>query len=195
MPDSRYDVFGNARTALKVSLNKYLTGDGSGGPFGIGAAPANSMVTSTTRSWNDANRDYVPDCDLTDPRANGECGAMANLDFGSPLSTLAYDPDLMEGFGKRTYNWQFSTGVQHELVPRVSVGLDYWRTWFGNFVVIDHRAYDRSDFDEFSITVPSDPRLPGGGGYTISGLYDLKPATFGRAASGLVTRSARTTAR
>ena len=184
-----YDVFGDARTALKVSLNKYLTGDGSGGPFGIGAAPANSMVTSTTRSWNDANRDYVPDCVLTDPRSNGECGAMANLDFGSPLSTLAYDPDLMEGFGKRTYNWQFSTGVQHELVPRVSVGLDYWRTWFGNFIVIDHRAYDRSDFDEFSITAPSDPRLPGGGGYTISGLYDLKPAAFGRAASGLVTRS------
>jgi hypothetical protein len=182
-----YDLFGNGRTAVKASVNKYLTGDGSGGPFGIGAAPANSMVTSTTRSWNDANRDYVPNCDLTDPRSNGECGAMAAQDFGSPLSTLAYDPDLMKGFGKRTYNWQFASGVQHEIVPRVSASFDVWRTTFGNHVVIDHRAYDRSDFDEFSITVPVDPRLPGGGGYTISGLYDLKPTAFGRAASGLVT--------
>jgi carboxypeptidase family protein len=184
-----YDVFGDGRTAAKVSLNKYLSGDGSGGPFGIGAAPANSMVASTTRSWADANRDYVPDCDLTNPRANGECGAMASQDFGSALSILTYDPDLADGWGRRTYNWQFSTGVQHEILPRISVGVDYWRTWFGNFVVVDHRAYDQTDFDTFSITAPSDPRLPGGGGYTISGLYDLKPAAFGRPASGLVARS------
>jgi hypothetical protein len=184
-----YDLFANGRTAVKISLNKYLSGDGSGGPFGIGAAPANSMVANTTRSWNDANRNYVPDCDLTNPLANGECGAMANRDFGSPLSILAYDPDLMEGWGKRTYNWQFASGVQHEILPRVSVGVDYWRTWYGNFVVIDHRAYDQSDFDEFSITAPLDSRLPGGGGYTIAGLYDLKPEAFGRPASGLVARA------
>ena len=184
-----YDLFGDGRTALKASVNKYLSGDGSGGPFGIGAAPANNMVSSTTRSWNDANRNYVPDCNLNSPLANGECGAMANQDFGSPLSTVAFDPDLAKGWSRRTYNWQFSTGVQHEILPRISVSLDYWRTVFGNFVVVDHRAYDQSDFDTFSITVPQDPRLPGGGGYTISGLYDVKPAAFGRPASGLVARS------
>ena len=184
-----YDVFGNGKTAVKASVNKYLTGDGSGGAFGIGMAPANNMIANTTRSWNDANRNYVPDCDLTSPLANGECGAMANQDFGAASSVLSYDRDLTNGFGRRTYNWQFSTGVQHELMPRVSVGVDYWRTWFGNFVVVDHRAYDATDFDTFSITAPRDPRLPGGGGYTIPGLYDVKPAAFGRPASGLVARS------
>jgi hypothetical protein len=181
------DLFGNGRTAVKVSLNRYLTGDGSGGPFGIGMAPANNMVGSTTRSWTDGNRNFVPDCDLNSPLANGECAAMANQDFGSALSILAYDPDFVNGWGVRTYNWQFSTGVQHEVVPRVSVGVEYWRTWFGNNVVVDHRNYDPSDFDAFSITAPADPRLPGGGGYVISGFYDVKPGAFGRPASGLVT--------
>ena len=37
-----------------------------------------------------------------------------------------------------------------------------------------------SDYDTFSMTAPSDPRLPGGGGYVVSGLYDIKPALFGR---------------
>ena len=182
-----FDVFGNGKTALKASLNKYLSGEGSGGAFGIGMAPANHMVTTTDRSWDDANRNFVPDCDLTNPLANGECGAMANRDFGSPLSVLTYDPDLVKGWGKRTYNWQFSTSMQQEILPRVSVAVDYWRTWYGNFVVVDHRGYDPADFDEFSITAPRDLRLAAGGGFVLSGLYDVKPEAFGRPASGFVS--------
>jgi hypothetical protein len=184
------DLFGDGRTSLKVSLNKYLAGEGSGGSFGIGMAPASQMVTSTTRSWADADGDYVPDCDLALPARNGECGALANLDFGSVLSVLEFDKDLLEGWGKRLHNWQFSGGVQHALLPRASVAVDYWRTWYGNFVAIDHRGYGPADFDTFSITAPRDPRLPGGGGYVISGLYDVKPDAFGRPAAGFATRAA-----
>ena len=49
-------------------------------------------------------------------------------------------------------------------MPRVSVEVGYFRTVFGNFIVTDNRAVSAVDFDTFSITSPSDPRLPGGGG-------------------------------
>src|SRR4029078_11890134 len=40
-----------------------------------------------------------------------------------------------------------------------------------------------TDLDTFSITAPANSRLPGGGGNSIAGLYDLKPAVFGRPAN------------
>ncbi len=182
-----FDVFGNGKTALKASLNKYMTSITTRGTFGHLMAPVQRLVLTTNRSWNDANRNFVPDCTLTNPAANGECGAMDNQDFGSSRPGVSYDPDTLSGWGKRDYNWQFSAGIQHELFPRISMDVSYFRTSFGNFVVTDDRAISAADFDTFSITAPSDPRLPGGGGYVIPGLYNLKPSAFGRPASGLVT--------
>ena len=75
------------RRPSRSSVNKYLQNAGAGQGGGntsifSGAAPANALVLSTTRTWNDTNRDYVADCDLTLTTANGECGAMANANFG-----------------------------------------------------------------------------------------------------------------
>ncbi|PYR02790.1 MAG: hypothetical protein DMG00_28100 [Acidobacteria bacterium] len=36
------------------------------------------------------------------------------------------------------------------------------------------------DFDQFCVTAPQDPRLPGGGGYQICGLSNVKPEKFGQ---------------
>jgi hypothetical protein len=69
--------------------------------------------------------------------------------------------------------------VQHEILPRVSVEVGYFRRWFQGFLVTDNLAVTAAEFDEFSVTAPPDPRLPGGGNYTLSGLYDVKPAFFG----------------
>jgi hypothetical protein len=121
------------------------------------------------------------------PAANGERGAMDNRDFGSTRVGATYDPDTLEGWGKREHNWQFSTSIQREVLPRVSFDFSYYRTWFGGFVVTDDRAIGPEDFDTFSITAPGNPRLPGGGGYTVSGLYNLKPQSFGRAADRFIT--------
>jgi hypothetical protein len=43
------------------------------------------------------------------------------------------------------------------------------------------------DFDRYSITAPLNPGLPGGGGYVVEGLYDIKPEKFGVAADPLIT--------
>jgi hypothetical protein len=183
------DLFGNGKTALKVSSGKYPYGEHVAGTVFSNAAPLNLLVTDTSRSWNDANRNFAPDCDLVNAAANGECGPFANASFGLTRSGLALDPDVLSGWGKRGYNWQFALGVQHEIVPRVSLSADYWRTWYGNHLVTVNRSYTAADFDRFSITAPRDPRLPGGGGYVIDGLYDVKPSAFGRVNDGFVTVS------
>jgi hypothetical protein len=106
-----------------------------------------------------------------------------------------YDPEILSGWDVRggqeigepgTY-WQFSAGVQREIVPRVSLDFTFVRTSYGNFTVQDNRNVGPEDFDEFSITAPSDPRLPGGGGYVVSGLRDLDPAKFGEPEDNVIT--------
>jgi hypothetical protein len=184
-----YDLTGNGTTAVKVSLNKYVQGLSSGDAiFGSVLMPINRVGNATTRSWADADRDYVPDCDLALPGANGECGAMANQNFGRATGGNVYDPDILEGWGVRGYNWEFSAGVQHEVLPRVSLDVSYFRRWYGNFFVIDNRAVSPSDVTGFGVTAPNtDSRLPSAGD-TITGFFDLNPNRVGQV-DNYVTRA------
>ena len=163
---------------MKGSLNRYVEPYTVGGIAG-GRNPINRLSNSTNRSWNDANGNYTPDCNLLDLNANGECGAVSNRNFGSAVAEQNFDPDILRGFGNRIYNWELTAGVQRQILPRVSVDLTYFRRWYGNFNIVDNRAVTAADFTPFTITAPSDPRLPNGGGYVVSGLYDVNPAKFG----------------
>jgi hypothetical protein len=187
-----YDLFGTGKTALKGTVGKYVVGQALRGTdttlvFGDSLNPAQRVVTSATRSWADGNRNFVPDCNLLNLGANGECGAVNNTDFGSVRLGNTYDPAILSGWGKRGYSWQYSAGVQQELMARVSAEVSYFRRTYGNFNVIDDRARAATDFDQFSITAPSDSRLPGGGGYTIGGLYNIRPSQFSTPADNLIT--------
>ena len=51
--------------------------------------------------------------------------------------------------------------------------------------ITDNMAVDPSEFGQFSVVAPVDPRLPNGGGYTVSGLYNITPAAATRAASNV----------
>jgi hypothetical protein len=139
----------------------------------------------TTRTWNDRgglgiNGDYVPQCDLLNPAANGECGPMDNQNFGKDFFTRTFDPDFINGFGKRPYNWEFGASVQQEVVPRIGVTVGYYRRWFGNFYTLDNVATAASDYTQFSVPIPVDARLPGGGGGVVTGIYNLNVNKVGQ---------------
>jgi hypothetical protein len=190
-----YDVMGDGKTALKVSLNKYLASQTLDN-IGRNPNPVLRLVNQASRSWDDRgglgiNGDYVPQCDLLNPLANGECGRLDNVAFGLPSTSFTqYSEDLLTGWGNRGFNWEFTTGVQREIIPRVSLDVSYFRRWYGNFRVTDNLALTRADFDEFSIPAPTSPAgvpaLPTTG--TITGLFDVKPDKFGQAVN-LVTLS------
>jgi hypothetical protein len=184
-----YDVFGSGKTALKFSLGRYPSPTNSYGPYGWLQQPVNRVSTTTNRNWNDRttfpagdprNGNYIPDCDLLNPAANGECGPWSNQNFGKEVVSSTYDPKVLNGWNVRENSWDMSAGIQQQLAPRVSVEATYVRRSWGNQTVTDNRAYTAGDFDRFSLTAPSDPRLPGGGGYRVEGLYELKAGrTFG----------------
>ena len=62
----------------------------------------------------------------------------------------------------------------------MSVEVGYTRRWLNNFTVTDNLLVAPTDYGKFSVTAPSDPRLPGGGGYTVSSLFDVNPSLFGQ---------------
>jgi len=188
-----YDVFGNGKTALKVNLGRYLdAASNNNGNYSI-TNPTSRMAGSTelgrppvTRGWTD-NGNYIPDCNLNSPDAQDNraaggdfCGAISDRNFGTATLSRNFDPEALKGWGVRPADWEFGVSIQQEVLPRVSVELGYFRRWLDNFFVDDNLATVPADYTQFSITAPSDPRLPGGGGQTISNLYDVVPAKFGQ---------------
>ena len=173
-----YDLFGNGKTALKFNLGKYMEAF-TAANSDLDLNPLIRTTTSTTRSWTDTNKDFVANCDLANPAKNGECGAMTDQNLGKEVFTRNYDPNFVTGFGNRQYNWGLGVSVQQEVLARVSVNVGYFRNWWGNWYVVDNRSTTLADYTPFSIVAPVDARLPGGGGQTIGGLYNLVLAKVG----------------
>jgi hypothetical protein len=171
-----YDVFGNGRTALKVNVAQYLQGAYTGDAYTISNA-GSTLVTTVNRSWSDGlnlpagtpgRGDYVAQCDFMNPVANGECGPWSALNWGSFNQTTTVNPDVLEGWGVRNRDWQYSVGVQQEIAPQMAIEVSYNRRMWSNFFLTHNRALTPADFDEVTITAPSNPRLPNGGGYPVT---------------------------
>ena len=179
-----FDLFGNGKTALKASASRGVEQDSI--RYADANNPGNTISQTTSRTWSDANGNFFPDCNLLNPaaqdnRASGGdvCGGWLNLNFGNFLPSTVYDAAIMNGWGVRPWNWEFSTSVQHEILPRLSVNAGYFRRVQGNFFVTDNEALGPSDFLPYSITVPSDSRLSNAG-TTITGLYDQRAPVVNR---------------
>jgi hypothetical protein len=177
-----YDLFGDSRTAIKVNMGRYVDIEGTG--LATANHPLTRSVLSVNRTWTDRNGNFIPDCDLRDPNENvgvDLCGAISNRNFGlsNPFATT-YSPEVLRGFAARGFNWTTSVELQREIVRNVSVTAGYYRRRAGNFQVTRNLLVDPSDYDPYCYTAPVDPRLPGGGGYQVCGLYDVKPEKFGQ---------------
>ncbi|MEP7306926.1 MAG: carboxypeptidase regulatory-like domain-containing protein [Acidobacteriota bacterium] len=190
-----YDVFGNGKTSVKINAGKYMDpASNLNNNYSI-SNPIARIATTATRTWTDNGTggpgtpgygDNIPQCDLTNNAANGECAASGAQTFGtSTRTTAAIDPALLNGSGIRPRDWQFGASVQQQLMPRVSIEVGYFKRWLQNFTATDNTAVTSGDFTPFSITAPSDPRLPGGGNYTVGTMYNVVPGKFGQTANNI----------
>src|SRR5688572_24753286 len=178
-----YDVTGNGKTALKGSASRGVEQDSI--RFAAANNPATTLVTQTNRAWEDDDGNLMPNCVLTSGAAQGTsrastggvsdgidfCGPWITPNFGSNNVATIYSPSVMTGWGNRPYNWEFSAGVQQEIAPRLSASFGYFSRVYGNFYVQDNENLAKTDFTQYSVTVPTDARLPNSG-QTVTGLYD-----------------------
>ena len=188
-----WDVFGNGKTAIKGSYGRYVNFETTN--LTKLNNPVATLVANTSRSWDDSlfgpgdprTGNYIPDCNLLDPRLNGECGPFLNSAFGTSVVNTRYAPDVTTGWHHRPYNGQVTMVVQQELRPRLGVTAGYYRTWYGNKTVTDNTLVTPSDYTQYCVTVPTDSRLPGGGGNQICNIFDLNTNKVGQV-NNLVVR-------
>lgn len=194
--DASYDLFGNGRTALKFAVGRYVAKTNVDVPAANN--PITTSVITTTRTWTDANHNYVPDCDLGNFGINGECLAIDNQFFGkNNPRAVQWDPSVLGGWGVRDSNWDISSELQRQLGDNMSVTAGYYFNTGGYYRnqaslsknrVTDNTLVASVDFEPYCIIAPSDARLPNGGGYEVCGFYDIVPTKYGQNQS-LVTLS------
>ena len=187
-----WDVFGNGRTAVKASVARYVNGETVGTAAAAGNNPIASLGLTDTRPWTDLDKNGSP-FDAAGNIQLSELGtSTATATFGKNVSTTTTDPAVLNGWFKRGYNMEYTISAQHQLANQLSVNGGFYRRTFGNQTFTDDLRYTKDSYDgPFCMTAPSDANLPGGGGYQVCGIYDLKPAVFalGQAANSLVRSS------
>jgi hypothetical protein len=174
-----YDIFGTGKTAIKLQGGKYVEAATADAIYSSNN-PAARIVTrigsgpAAARGWNDGNRNFIVDCDLLNLEAQNNlaiggdsCAAIGGpgRNFGNANpNTTTINPEILGGWGVRPYDWQIGASIQHELLPRLSVEAAYNRRWWGNFFVTDNTLTTAADYETYSIPIPQNPNLPGGGG-------------------------------
>ena len=146
-----WDITGDGKTAFKAAGGRYVAGTGTAIP--VANNPASAISASTNRTWDDANNDFFPDGDPTNPLANGELGPSQNAAFGTSVITSFFDEDMLED--NRQYTWQVSAGVDRELRDNVRVSFTYFRTMHYNQTVRENETVGPADYDPYCVTAPA----------------------------------------
>ena len=178
-----YDVFGNGKTAIKVSVSRYVTANVYSLGSQVNPISCATCGSSETRSilgpngspFSVVNFDAPPVGNPLNPAANGVLAAgPANL--GQSIISTTYDPNFIQGWGKRPYNWEYTAAVQHQLVSHISIEGGYFRRTFGNQTVTNNLQLTPASFTPYCVTVPTNQYLGKVGGSQLCGLADVSSA-------------------
>ena len=148
-----YDVFGDGRTAIKGNASKYHA------QWSAGWAKryASSASSSDTRSWFDCPINAAGTaCSGVVLPTNGDNIAQ-DSEIGprsSPTFGLRSDRNPAPGI-ERTYNWEYSAAVQHQLTSRVSMSVAWYRRIWKNLEVSDRELISTADYTSFQVPMPS----------------------------------------
>lgn len=161
-----YDLFGDGVTAVKFSVGRYVQNEALGITNRFN--PLSPTGNLDFRTWADLNGDGT----LLDPDGTpqyDEIGPSYNPRFGTPVSANSLDPDAPRG-----HNWEYSGGIERQLTDGWSISGMWHRRNYSDFRWHDNLNIDASNWSPVTITAPSDPRLPNGGGEEIT-IYEWNP--------------------
>jgi hypothetical protein len=129
-----YDLFGTGKTVVKASASQYAQGQST-----ALAQLVNPMIlTFDRRSWTDLNGDGLAQVNELGPSTGFRGGVTTHI-----------DPNL-----KRPYNWEFTAGVDHELMPGFGVGATYYRRQFRDQLGTRNLAVPPNAYTPVTITNP-----------------------------------------
>jgi hypothetical protein len=136
-----YDVTGDGKTALKGHVGKYMTAFST-----VGFAQLYNPLRqeSDRRTWTDSNRDDIAQ--------DNEIGAVQTpFNTGAQLNRVP-DPNI-----ERPYQWEYSVGVQREVVQGVSVSANWVRRSWRRLIWTDNVLVD---FNDYTIVQTPNPLNP-----------------------------------
>ena len=171
-----YDLFGNHKTAIKASVNRYVSTNIYTFGYNINPIQAGGGNTLTRAVLPTTNINAPPVGNPLNTAPNGDFSGPGASNFGQSILTTTYDPHLSSGWGKRPYNWEYNAQVQHQLASHISLDAGYFRRTFGNQTVTNNLDITPSNFDTFCVTVPTNPHLGKASGSQLCGLADINPA-------------------
>jgi hypothetical protein len=148
-----YDLVGNGRTAVKVSVSKYVQNNATGYP-----STFNPMISDTdVRTWSDLNRDNIAQ--------DNEIGPSQNRNFGIRQNRFPAD-DI-----SRPYEMEYTARLEKQIGSSASVGGGYFRRGYHRLIKSTNLAVGVSDYTPIAIPNPL-------GGDSLN-VYSLNPSKLG----------------
>ena len=154
-----YDLFGDGRTALKASASKYHR-QYDADPF---LAYAAAGVRQENRNWFDCVLNAAGTACSGEARSTNNDGIAQDHEIGPSPSGGEFGTraSATRGELERQYNWEYTVGVQHQLMPRVAVGALFIKRAIRNIQLTDRTFISLDDYTPFLVQMPavSDPAV------------------------------------